>query len=106
MFVQIFEFCRDNRIHLLALPPNLTHLLQPLDVGVFAAFKHWAEILRLLQARTIQGVTSQNIIQTIAPALAAALDPNTIVEAWKESGLWPHDGTKISDSDINIGRRS
>jgi DDE superfamily endonuclease len=33
--IEFIEFCCDHKISLLILPPHTTHLLQPLDVGVF-----------------------------------------------------------------------
>lgn len=33
------KFCRENEIILIALYPNSTHILQPLDVAVFGHFK-------------------------------------------------------------------
>ncbi|RPA76807.1 DDE-domain-containing protein, partial [Ascobolus immersus RN42] len=33
--VDSLEFCRRNNIHILCLPAHTTHLLQPLDVGMF-----------------------------------------------------------------------
>lgn len=40
---EIFYFCSQHNIELFPLPPYLTHLLQPLDVGVFNAYDitHW-----------------------------------------------------------------
>ncbi|XP_037034396.1 tigger transposable element-derived protein 6-like [Bradysia coprophila] len=36
------EFCREKKIILIALHPNATHLLQPMDVSVFHSLKcHW-----------------------------------------------------------------
>lgn len=37
--IQLIEKARANDIHLLCLPAHTTHLLQPLDVGVFKPFK-------------------------------------------------------------------
>ena len=31
--------CMENNIDLLVMPPHYSHLLQPLNVGVFSAFK-------------------------------------------------------------------
>ncbi len=38
------EFCRDKEIILIALHPNATHLMQPMDVSVFRSMKcHWQQ---------------------------------------------------------------
>jgi hypothetical protein len=34
----------ENKIDLLIMPPHCSHILQPLDVGVFAAFKRFHTI--------------------------------------------------------------
>ncbi|KAG2001679.1 hypothetical protein GB937_010022 [Aspergillus fischeri] len=33
-------FCKENAIIYLCMPPHTSHLLQPLDVGVFSPLKH------------------------------------------------------------------
>lgn len=35
------KYCEDHKIIPFFLPPHSSHLLQPLDVGVFSAYKHW-----------------------------------------------------------------
>lgn len=37
--IELIELARANDIHLLCLPTHTTHILQPLDVGVFKSFK-------------------------------------------------------------------
>ena len=37
--IELIELARANNIHLLCLPAHTTHVLQPLDVGVFKSFK-------------------------------------------------------------------
>jgi hypothetical protein len=41
MTYEFIDFCEKNDIILYFLPPHTSHLLQPLDVGVFQAYKHW-----------------------------------------------------------------
>ena len=37
--IEVIQLARDNGVHLLCLPSHTTHILQPLDVGVFKSFK-------------------------------------------------------------------
>ena len=47
MGVDLIMKAREAGIHILCLPPHTTHILQPLDVGVFVPVKTaWRKILR------------------------------------------------------------
>ena len=37
--IEVIEFAQSNNIHLLCLPSHTSHILQPLDIGVFKSFK-------------------------------------------------------------------
>ena len=39
MSIELIELAQSNGVHLLCLPSHTTHILQPLDVGVFKSFK-------------------------------------------------------------------
>ena len=44
--MDVIKLCQANNIRYVCLPPNMTHLLQPLDVGVFRSLKMaWRETL-------------------------------------------------------------
>jgi hypothetical protein len=43
---RVLNLCKENDVHFVYLPPNSTHLTQPLDVTFFHPVKHkWREIL-------------------------------------------------------------
>lgn len=45
--LEALEFARQNDIEIFCLPPNMTHLIQPLDVSVFKPLKeHWRQVAR------------------------------------------------------------
>ena len=45
--IELSEFCSKNGINLVALFPNATHILQPLDVAVFGPMKaKWKSFCR------------------------------------------------------------
>ena len=37
----VINICREQNISFICLPPNSTHILQPLDVGVYGPMKAW-----------------------------------------------------------------
>lgn len=94
----VIEFCRANRILLLAFPPNCTHLLQPLDRLVFSSFKHFQRLVRYQQGLTERGVDRGNIIGVITPALLWCLRRETILGSWKLTGLSPLDRNAIPET--------
>ena len=49
-------YCWQHKIVPFQLPPHSTHLLQPLDIGIFQPLKHWhqADILNTIQYGQIE----------------------------------------------------
>nr|XP_023025875.1 uncharacterized protein LOC111513886 [Leptinotarsa decemlineata] len=97
------DFCRKKGIILISLLPNSTHILQPLDVGLFKALKNsWKNKIR--------NYRTQNNFKTLnreyfAPVLKTALDDmknlKTIFEnAFKVCGLHPFDIENVDLSKV------
>jgi len=101
---EIFEFCRSEQIHLLALPPHTTSVLQVLDVAIFSPFKHYARLLRLMAARTVTGVSRANIIRIVSPALVLACSVANILNGFRRCGIFPFNPEAIRQSDLDAGR--
>ena len=50
----LIRMAREKSVHLMCLPPHTTHILQPLDVGVFGPVKKaWKEIIKSFKTRTL-----------------------------------------------------
>jgi len=43
--IEFVEYCHSHKIIPFLLPPHLTHILQPLDIGVFQSYKHYHQEL-------------------------------------------------------------
>ena len=75
--VEVIELARRNNIHLLCLPSHTTHLLQPLDVGVFKSLKsnYSKECQRYLAANPGRVITTEIIasIYLVKPGLCPSL---------------------------------
>ena len=52
--LQLVKTAKENGIHLYCLPPHTTHILQPLDVGVYGPVKQaWKKILKDYKTETL-----------------------------------------------------
>src|SRR5579859_5891169 len=88
--------CMDHRIALMRLPPHTSHVLQPLDVGLFGPLKtaistHQDALFRLHVARI------RNVEWLIAyvKARATAFHPDNIIEGWRKAGLIPLNAQRV-----------
>lgn len=67
------ELCRKNDVHLICLPPNSTHLTQPLDVAFFRPLKiAWRKVLSDWKDSE-EGVRNTNIQKQYFPQLLSKL---------------------------------
>src|SRR5579859_2932468 len=82
--------CMDHRIALMRLPPNTSHILQPLDVGSFgplkaALSKHQGNLFRLQVAR----IHKVKWLVAYVKARQTAFRPINILGGWRGAGLIP-----------------
>lgn len=93
---ELIALCIEKDIDLLILPPHCSHLLQPLDVGVYGPMKrfHTFEVDRYTRAgiRRIQRAEWIALFQKIRQK---ALTPLNIKAGWKGAGLIPFFPQKV-----------
>lgn len=96
------QFCKANQIELIALYPNATHILQPLDVAVFHPLKlKWKKAVE--QWRSNHGAEKLKR-ENFAPILKQTLDSmpnltNIIKSGFRTCGLSPFSSDAV---DFNI----
>ena len=75
--VEVIELARENNIHLLCLPSHTTHLLQPLNVGVFKALKSFysKECSKYLANNPGRVITTDIIASLFAKAWPLSVTP-------------------------------
>ena len=58
--LELLKVTRSNDIHLVCLPPHVTHLIQALDVSVFGPVKNeWRKIFKMYQNETRASVITK-----------------------------------------------
>ncbi|CAH1979207.1 unnamed protein product [Acanthoscelides obtectus] len=83
--IHSLDLCRKNEIHLICLPPNSTHLTQPLDVAFFRPLKiAWRQVLSDWK-NSEEGVRNTNIQKQFFPPLLLKL--MEIITPYAEANL-------------------
>ncbi|KFY68125.1 hypothetical protein V496_01285 [Pseudogymnoascus sp. VKM F-4515 (FW-2607)] len=80
----------ESHIIILPFPPHLTHVLQPLDVGLFQPYKHWHKqaVLRAIQEMDIS--YNLSIFMGDFPQIREqTFKESTILSAFRKAGIWP-----------------
>jgi hypothetical protein len=88
--------CFENNILILLLLPHSSHLMQPLDVGVFSPLK--AAMKSQLDAIFRTGIArlhKSEWIQNYAKAREKAITEKNVIAGWRASGLWPMNPHRI-----------
>jgi 4-hydroxybenzoate polyprenyltransferase len=83
--------CFSNKIYVVYLPPHTSHILQPLDLGVFASlkvvYKAEADLLNFYTENTVSG--KQLFLFCYRKGREKALKESNVLIGWRASGLWP-----------------
>ena len=68
--VQLIATCKAKNIWLYCLPPNTTHVLQPLDVGVFGPAKAaWKSIVKTYKLQTRAACITKEVFPSLVHSL-------------------------------------
>jgi hypothetical protein len=91
MNFDIVEYCWEHKIIVLCLPSHATHLLQPLEVGVFRHYQHWYGMevaANSWHGKT--GIGKHNFMEFLEPARQKTFQNGTICSrAFKSAEAWP-----------------
>ncbi len=94
---EALKWARDQRIDVLCLPANTTHLLQVADVALFGPFKHyWAAACRRVTGakRSRTGAVKMDIsaiVQCMMEAWGRAMTPTNVKNGFLRTGMFPID---------------
>ena len=100
--IDLIEKARANDIHLLCLPAHTTHILQPLDVGVFKSFKHYFNkaCQNYMKAHPGQVITSTVLAPLVAEVVTISVVPLNILSGFKKCGIHPLNPGEVKDRQL------
>lgn len=89
--IELIELAKSNVIYLLCLPAHCTHILQPLDVGLFKPFTSYFSkaCTRYLASNPSCVVTADKLSSLVADAWVNAFTPINIMGGFKKTGIYP-----------------
>ena len=86
------QYCLNHNIIPLCMPPHLSHLLQPLDIGCFATLKQlYGYLIEDYIQLSIYHINKLNFIMVYLTAYTEALMASNIYSRFAATGLVPFD---------------
>ena len=100
--IDVIEHARANEIHMLCLPSHTSHILQPLDVGVFKSFKSFfSKVFRQHMAKNPGCVITEDILASVVgDAFVQSHTPLNILGGFKKAGIYPFNPGEVSDRQL------
>ncbi len=93
---EFIRFAHEHKIVCLCLPAHSTHLLQPLDVGVFGPLKQNYKTLVAEKIRfTTYNLDKADFISLIQKARQQGINSQNIQSAWRATGLILYDPSVV-----------
>ena len=104
--INVIELACENNIHLLWLPAHTSHILQPLDVGVFYSFKiNYSKACKNYIINNVgQVITSEVIATLVAEAKPHSFTALNIMSGFKKTGVNPLNPGEISDCILALSK--
>lgn len=99
---QLIDWAVANNIILFVLPAHTSHILQPLDVGIFAPFKgyYYRECAVFMRENMGRSITKYEMTEIACKAYLRAMNPANIVAAFKKTGIYPLDRNVIEQDKL------
>ncbi|GKU08895.1 unnamed protein product, partial [Fusarium langsethiae] len=99
---ELYHKAKEAEVILYPFPPHLTHMLQPLDVGLFSTYKHWhQEVLLREIADGATDFNKANFMFHLQEIRRKATKKSTIISSWVKTGIYPLNPSVVLDRMVN-----
>jgi hypothetical protein len=97
--MEVFTFAKEKNIQIYRVVPNATHLMQPLDKGVFGGLKkEWYKVVRKnTKENPSTAINKQTFARHLRDAYMAFYKPATVASSFRASGIYPINRNAISN---------
>lgn len=97
-----YEFCRENGIHLLSLPPHTSHKMQPLDVTFYGPLKsaYSRECDLFMKMHPFEKITHDHLASIFKKAYTRVATMEKAVKGFEVTGIYPLNPHIFDDDDI------
>ena len=98
ILAEFIHHCIANDIVLMLLSPHSSHLMQPLDVGVFFPLKHtMGSFLDRIYRTGISRIQKMEWFECLIKAWAKAVNKKNTEGGWRGASIYPMDSLKVID---------
>ena len=102
--VEFQNICQEEKIITLCMPAHSSHLLQPLDVGLFSPLKRaYGDQISGLARQMVTKIDKPAFIQAYKTAFYKVFTKGNILSSFRAAGLVPHDpDVVLSKLDVRL----
>jgi hypothetical protein len=88
---KFYKYCEEEKIIVLCMPPHLSHLLQPLDVGCFSPLKRaYGDEINSLSQYSTKKIKKEAFLPAFKAAFKKAMTKENICAGFRGARLVPH----------------
>ena len=97
--IELIEPARAKNIYLLCLPAHTTHILRPLDMGVFKSFKsNFSKVCnKYLSWHPGRVITTDKLVSLVAEAWPNSFTAVNVASGFKKSGVYHLNPGQVTD---------
>lgn len=91
--LNVYNYCRENGINMVTLPPHTSHRTQPLDLTVFGPLKTalHKECQTYMNLNKYEKLTALELIPLFTKAYQKIANAEKAASGFREAGIWPFD---------------